>query len=166
MSTVRRLLLSQNMLDRLGPDILQRASGQPLELVSIESAVRHQRRDIDAAFISREVTGNSTKHEVHPELQACYDLLASECRLTSLFGIAKGDLPPTHEPQAVMRLLSAPVLGIAAMRLSNRLGPNEDADALARTALDLVLAGHVDRIQVRGTGPAGNVVFAVAAVSE
>ena len=26
----------------------------------------------------------------------------------------------------------------------------------------LVLAGHVDRIQVRGTGPAGNVVFAVA----
>lgn len=81
MSTVRRLLLSQNMLDRLGPDILQRASGQPLELVSIESAVRHQRRDIDAAFISREVTGNSTKHEVHPELQACYDLLLANTAL-------------------------------------------------------------------------------------
>ncbi|NMN71229.1 cyclic beta-1,2-glucan synthetase [Rhizobium sp. 57MFTsu3.2] len=28
--------------------------------------------------------------------QACYDLLASECRLTSLFGIAKGDLPTEH----------------------------------------------------------------------
>ncbi|MGR9170306.1 GH36-type glycosyl hydrolase domain-containing protein [Rhizobium sp. KDH_Rht_773_N] len=27
---------------------------------------------------------------------ACYDLLASECRLTSLFGIAKGDLPTEH----------------------------------------------------------------------
>ena len=55
--------------------------------------------------------------------------------------IANGDLPSTLEPQAVMRLLSAPVLGIAAMRLSNRLGPGEDADALARTALDLVLTG-------------------------
>jgi cyclic beta-1,2-glucan synthetase len=28
--------------------------------------------------------------------QACYDLLASEARLTSLFGIAKGDLPTEH----------------------------------------------------------------------
>ncbi|NKL04840.1 protein ndvB [Rhizobium leguminosarum bv. viciae] len=28
--------------------------------------------------------------------QACNDLLASECRLTSLFGIAKGDLPTEH----------------------------------------------------------------------
>ena len=28
--------------------------------------------------------------------EACYDLLASECRLTSLFGIAKGDLPTEH----------------------------------------------------------------------
>lgn len=81
MSTVRRLLLSQNMLDRLGPDILQRASGQALELVTIESAVAGQRRDIDAAFISREVTGNSTKHEVHPELQACYDLLLANTTL-------------------------------------------------------------------------------------
>ncbi|WP_337267851.1 GH36-type glycosyl hydrolase domain-containing protein [Oryzifoliimicrobium ureilyticus] len=27
---------------------------------------------------------------------ACYDLLASECRLTSLFAIAKGDLPTEH----------------------------------------------------------------------
>lgn len=55
--------------------------------------------------------------------------------------IANGDLPPTLAPQEVMRLLSAPVLGIAAMRLSNRLGPGEDADALARAALDLVLTG-------------------------
>ncbi|MCF6368968.1 GH36-type glycosyl hydrolase domain-containing protein [Rhizobium halophilum] len=28
--------------------------------------------------------------------EACYDLLASECRLTSLFAIAKGDLPNEH----------------------------------------------------------------------
>lgn len=28
--------------------------------------------------------------------EACYDLLASECRLTSMFAIAKGDLPTEH----------------------------------------------------------------------
>ncbi|MEA2677308.1 MAG: HlyD family secretion protein [Chloroflexota bacterium] len=38
-----------------------------------------------------------------------------------------------------------------------------DAATVTFEALpDLVLAGHVDRIQVRGTGAAGNVVFAVA----
>ena len=38
-------------------------------------------RDIDAAFISREVTGPSTKHEVHAELQACYDLMLANTGL-------------------------------------------------------------------------------------
>jgi phosphoglycerate dehydrogenase-like enzyme len=70
-----RLMLSQKMLEQLSPQILQHAQGQTLELVSLESAVALQRRDIDLAFISREVTGSSTKHQVHPELQACYDLM-------------------------------------------------------------------------------------------
>ena len=34
--------------------------------------------------------------ESHELDEACYDLLASECRLTSLFAIAKGDLPTEH----------------------------------------------------------------------
>lgn len=75
MTSPRRLMLSQTMLDLLGPEILLHAAGRAIELVSIESAVALQRRDIDAAFISREVTGSSTKHEVHAELQACYDLM-------------------------------------------------------------------------------------------
>ena len=70
-----RLMLSQKMLEQLSPQILQHAQGHALELVSLESAVALQRRDIDLAFISREVTGSSTKHQVHPELQACYDLM-------------------------------------------------------------------------------------------
>jgi len=68
-----RLMLSERMLQQLGPQLRERH--RALELVSIESAVAAQRRDIDAVFISREVTGASTKHEVHPELQACYDLM-------------------------------------------------------------------------------------------
>lgn len=81
MATPRRLMLSQKMLAELGPRIAQQATGAPLELVSIESALAQQRRDIDAVFISREVTGTSTKHEVHPELQACYDLMLANAGL-------------------------------------------------------------------------------------
>lgn len=81
MNTPLRLMLSQKMLDELQPDILRHAQGHALELVSIESAVAEQRRDIDAVFISREVTGTSTKHEVHPELQACYDLMLANADL-------------------------------------------------------------------------------------
>jgi len=81
MNTPRRLMLSQKMLDQLGPAILQHASGQAIELVSIESAIADQRRDMDAVFISREVTGTSTKHEVHAELQACYDLMLANTAL-------------------------------------------------------------------------------------
>jgi phosphoglycerate dehydrogenase-like enzyme len=74
-------MLSQKMLTELGPRIAQQAPGTQIELVSIESAVAQQRRDIDAVFISREVTGTSTKHEVHPELQACYDLMLANAGL-------------------------------------------------------------------------------------
>ena len=74
-----RLMLSERMLTLLGPQLRERHPA--LELVSIESAVATQRRDIDAVFISREVTGASTKHEVHPELQACYDLMLANSGL-------------------------------------------------------------------------------------
>jgi phosphoglycerate dehydrogenase-like enzyme len=74
-------MLSQKMLDQFGARILQNVQGVDIELVSIESAVAAQRRDIDAVFISREVTGTSTKHEVHPELQACYDLMLANAGL-------------------------------------------------------------------------------------
>ena len=74
-----RLMLSERMLTQLGPQLRERHP--TLELVSIEAAVAAQRRDIDAVFISREVTGASTKHEVHPELQACYDLMLANSGL-------------------------------------------------------------------------------------
>ena len=74
-----RLMLSERMLTLLGPQLRERHPA--LALVSIEAAVAAQRRDIDAVFISREVTGASTKHEVHPELQACYDLMLANSGL-------------------------------------------------------------------------------------
>nr|WP_245224282.1 glucoamylase family protein [Rhizobium halophytocola] len=36
------------------------------------------------------------REDSHELDEACYDLLASECRLTSMFAIAKGDLPTEH----------------------------------------------------------------------
>lgn len=55
--------------------------------------------------------------------------------------IEAGLLPPGLHPVTVLRLLFAPVLGIAAMRLSGRLAPDEDADTLARDAIATTLAG-------------------------
>ena len=81
MNAPRRLMLSQKMLDELGARIAHHAQGADIDLVSIESAVARQRRDIDAVFISREVTGTSTKHEVHAKLQACYDLMLANAGL-------------------------------------------------------------------------------------
>jgi phosphoglycerate dehydrogenase-like enzyme len=43
--------------------------------MSWEAATAEQRTDADVAFISREVTGTSTKHEIHPALQRIYALL-------------------------------------------------------------------------------------------
>lgn len=50
-----------------------------VEVLTLEEAVGAQRLDFDAAFISRDVTGTSTKHRIEPALQAVYALLlASE----------------------------------------------------------------------------------------
>lgn len=45
------------------------------ELLVLDEAVATQRTDADVAFISREVTSSSTKHEIHPALQQVYSLL-------------------------------------------------------------------------------------------
>jgi len=70
-----RLLMSQSSIDQLGPAIAQVMAHRSHELLSLDTAVAMQRTDADVAFISREVTGTSTKHQIHPALQQVYDLL-------------------------------------------------------------------------------------------
>ena len=70
-----RLLMSQSSIDQLGPAIAQVMAHRPHELLPLDTAVAMQRTDADVAFISREVTGTSTKHQIHPALQQVYDLL-------------------------------------------------------------------------------------------
>ena len=54
--------------------------------------------------------------------------------------IAEGVFPATTHAEVALRLLFAPILGIAALRVSNRTTP-EDADALVRDAIETTIAG-------------------------
>jgi RND family efflux transporter MFP subunit len=55
--------------------------------------------------------------------------------------IADGIFPAGTSPETALRLLFAPVIGIAALRLSNRMQPDVDADALAHDAIETTIAG-------------------------
>jgi len=52
-----------------------------------------------------------------------------------------GDLPSTVTPDLVLRIVSSALIGVAVLRLSDRLTPGEDPDALARDVLEVTLAG-------------------------
>lgn len=55
--------------------------------------------------------------------------------------IEAGALPPSATPFLAFRIMSMALLGVAVMRLTDRLGPNENADALAADVIEVTLAG-------------------------
>lgn len=55
--------------------------------------------------------------------------------------VAEGALPASVAAGAMVRVLSSAIIGVAVLRLGERLAPGEDADALARDVLDVTLAG-------------------------
>ena len=55
--------------------------------------------------------------------------------------IDNGTFKPTLDPAAALHVLWAALIGPAALRLTGRLGPGEDPDALARDILESVLTG-------------------------
>ena len=70
-----KILLSELSLRTLSRDIAKVMGSRPFECVSFEDAVASGRREFDVAFVSRDVTGLSTKHELAPSLKACYEVL-------------------------------------------------------------------------------------------
>ena len=70
-----KILLSELALRGLSKDIAKVMGSRPFECVSFEDAVASGRRDFNVAFVSRDVTGLSTKHELAPSLKACYKVL-------------------------------------------------------------------------------------------
>jgi AcrR family transcriptional regulator len=55
--------------------------------------------------------------------------------------VSEGLFPATLHPRVALRLLWAAVIGIASLRLSDRLAPGEDPDALTRDAISTTIAG-------------------------
>jgi AcrR family transcriptional regulator len=77
-----------------------------------------------------------------------------------------GVFPPDVPPAAAFRLLSTGLIGVATLRLSQRLAPDEDADALARDMLDATIAGLRSGMALRSKAlPVWEVDRAATAVS-
>ena len=55
--------------------------------------------------------------------------------------VDEGLFPAMLYPKVALRLLWAAVIGVASLRLSDRLAPGEDADALIRDAISTTIAG-------------------------
>ena len=68
-----RILLSAQAAARLRQRIAAVLGGGPCTLVIVEDAARGT--DFDIAFMTRDVTGTSTKHEVLPEARHFHDLM-------------------------------------------------------------------------------------------
>lgn len=70
-----KILMSALALKGLAPSVAKVMTGRSYECFTFEDAIASGRRDFDVAFVSRDVTGTSTKHEIAPELQARYTVL-------------------------------------------------------------------------------------------
>lgn len=77
----RRLLLSAATRQALGERLDCMAAGHALECVTLEEAAADRNCQVDAAFISRDVNGTSTKHEVREPLASCYQVLRRSATL-------------------------------------------------------------------------------------
>ncbi|WP_052183086.1 glucoamylase family protein [Rhizobium sp. YS-1r] len=68
-------------------------------LIALRDRTRNLAFSMDFSFLfrkERRLLSIGYRVETNELDEACYDLLASECRLTSLFAIAKGDIPTEH----------------------------------------------------------------------
>jgi len=90
-------------------------------LIFVNGAVPRISRDWERFSLVREV-----RHRIEQQIQSCID---------------DGTFPAIVSAPSAFRVLSTAVYGAAVFRLSNRLAPKEDADALARDLLEAALAG-------------------------
>jgi D-2-hydroxyacid dehydrogenase (NADP+) len=124
---MKRLLLSAQAREAHGPALAAAASGHALELVTLEQAAADESITVHAAWISRDVTGLSTKHKLLEPLAGCYRVLRRSPGLAWVHTHSAGaDRPIYAELQA---------RGVA---VSTSAGAN--AEVVAQTALGGVLA--------------------------
>lgn len=73
--------MSARALEVLSKPLANTMAGRRFECFTFEEAIASGRRDFDVAFVSRDVTGTSTKHEIAPALQARYQVLEESVSL-------------------------------------------------------------------------------------
>jgi AcrR family transcriptional regulator len=90
-------------------------------LIFVDGAVPRISRDWERFSSMRDL-----RHEIEQDIQQCID---------------ERQFPGVDTPGPVFRILLTAVYGAAVFRLSHRLAPGEDADALAHDLLDCAIAG-------------------------
>jgi AcrR family transcriptional regulator len=88
-------------------------------------------------FVDRSVPRISREYERFSFAREMKETLVQELRAC----IDAGELPATLDPSVAIRALMVGLLGVAVLRLSDRLGPEENPDLLASDVLNLTLAG-------------------------
>src|SRR5262245_25466282 len=96
-------------------------------------------------FVDRSVPRISREYERFAFAREIKNHLIAQVRECINAGIFRADL----QPEAAFRVLSMGILGVAVMRLSDRLGPTENADDLAKDVLDIAIAGLQSGIPLR-----------------
>jgi AcrR family transcriptional regulator len=109
-----------------------REQPQYFALIFVDRSVPRISREYERFAFARD-----RKQHILEELQACIDA---------------GELPKTLNTSAAMRALMVGVLGVAVLRLSDRLGPGEDPDLLAADVLNLTLAGLRSDVTLQSSG--------------
>ncbi len=122
-----RLLLSARTHTSLAAPVTTALQGAALQVVTLEEAKADDTLTVDAAFISRDITGLSLKHVVLDELAACYRVLRRSPQLRWVHTHSAGaDRPIYSELMA---------RGVA---ITTSSGAN--AEVVAQTALGGLLA--------------------------
>ena len=104
---------------------------QYFALMFVDRSVPRISREYERFAFAREM-----KRHIAEEIQAC---------------INAGVLPASTNPVVAMRLLTVGLLGVAVMRLSERLGPGENADQLAADVLNVAIAGLQSGVALQST---------------
>ncbi|MFY3431970.1 D-2-hydroxyacid dehydrogenase [Achromobacter mucicolens] len=122
-----RILMSASTRDRIGDAISQALDGRPFEAVIAAQTHGNEPADVDVAFISRDVTGLSTKHRVLEPLEAFYVTLRRSPKLAWVHVHSAGaDRPIFGELKA------------RGVRVTTSSGAN--AQVVAQTALAAILS--------------------------
>jgi AcrR family transcriptional regulator len=98
-----------------------REQPQYFALMFVDRSVPRISREYERFAFARQMKAHMVE-----EIRACIDA---------------GELPASLDPAVAMRTLMVGLLGVAVLRLSERLAPGENADHLAADVLNLTLAG-------------------------